>query len=95
MLEPKHVEGTNTKHKVFLYTLTTCGWCRKTKALLQELGVAYDYIDVDDQRGADRELAKQEVLKWNSSLSFPTMVLDDSETVVGFSEVRIRRLASE
>jgi glutaredoxin len=95
MLEPKHVDGVHDKHKVFLYTLTTCGWCRKTKALLQELGVAYDYIDVDDQQGADRELAKQEVLKWNASLSFPTMVLDDSEAVVGFSEIRIRRIVSE
>lgn len=95
MLEPKHVEGVHEEHKVFLYTLTTCGWCRKTKNLLRELGVAYDYIDVDDQQGADRELAKQEVLKWNPSLSFPTMVLDDSEAVVGFSENRIREIVSK
>ncbi|MCE5192790.1 glutaredoxin family protein [bacterium] len=94
-MEPKHVEGIHNEHKVFLYALSTCGWCRKTKALLQELGIAYDYIDVDEQQGPDRELAKQEVLKWNPSLSFPTMVLDDKESVIGFSEARIRRIVSE
>jgi glutaredoxin-like protein NrdH len=95
VLEPKHVEGIHNKHKVFLYTLTTCGWCRKAKALLQELGVGYDYVDVDDQEGANKELARQELLKWNPACSFPTIVLDGKDCVIGFQEDRIRELAAE
>ncbi len=95
MLKPIHVEGIHTKHSVFLYTLSTCGWCRKTKALLQELGVAYDYVDVDQQEGSNRELAKQEVLKWNPACSFPTIVVDGKDCVVGFQEDKIRELAAE
>jgi glutaredoxin-like protein NrdH len=95
MLESKHVEGIHNKHKVFIYTLTTCGWCQKTKALLRELGVAFDYVDVDAQEGVNKELAKQEVLKWNAACSFPTIVLDDKDCVVGFSEDRLRDLAAE
>lgn len=95
MLEPKHVEGTYSKHRVFLYTLTTCGWCRKTKALLQELGVAYDYVDVDEQEGGNKELARQEVLKWNQACSFPTIVVDGTDCLVGFQEDKLRELAAE
>ncbi len=95
MLEPVHVEGTHTKHTVFLYTLSTCGWCRKTKALLRELDIAYDYVDVDQQEGANKELAKQEVMKWNPASSFPTVVVDGTESFVGFQEDKIRELAAE
>jgi glutaredoxin-like protein NrdH len=95
MLEPKHVEGVHTKHTVFIYALSTCGWCRKTKALLQELGVAYDYVDVDQQEGSNKELAKQEVLKWNPACSFPTIVLDGKDCLVGFQEDKLRELAAE
>ena len=41
-----HQEGDH-RGKVLLFTLSTCVWCRKTKRLLEELKVAYDYIDVD------------------------------------------------
>jgi glutaredoxin len=95
MLEPKHVEGVHAKHTVFIYALSTCGWCRKTKALLQELGVAYDYVDVDQQEGSNKELARQEVLKWNPACSFPTIVLDGKDCLVGFQEDKLRELATE
>jgi len=80
---------------VLLYTLSTCGWCRKTKALLKELGVAYDYVDVDLQEGANKDLVREEVLKWNPASSFPTVVVDGKDSFVGFQEDRIRELAEE
>lgn len=95
MLEPVHVDGTHAKHSVLLYTLSTCGWCRKTKALLQELGVAYDYVDVDLQEGDNKDLVREEVLKWNPASSFPTVVIDGKDSFVGFQEDRIRQLAEE
>jgi len=45
-MQKKHVEGQD-KGKVMLYALSACIWCNRTKKLLGELGVAYDYIDVD------------------------------------------------
>ena len=89
------VPGRKGRNRIVLYALSTCGWCRKTKALLQELGVAYDYVDVDQQEGSNRELAKQEVLKWNPACSFPTIVVDGKDCVVGFQEDKIRELAAE
>jgi len=52
-MEMKHVEGEN-KGKVILYALSTCVWCKKTKRLLNQLGVDYYFIDVD-LLGRDRE----------------------------------------
>ena len=58
-METTHVDGKD-KGKVMLYTLSTCGWCRKTKALLKDLDVAYDYIDVDLLKGdAQDEVVKE------------------------------------
>ncbi|MFQ5905703.1 MAG: glutaredoxin family protein [bacterium] len=42
----EHVEGKK-KGDVLLYALSTCGWCRKTKRLLEKLRVEYDYVYVD------------------------------------------------
>ena len=43
-MDIKHVDGKD-KGKVFLYALSTCGWCKKTKAFLNEQGVEYSYVD--------------------------------------------------
>ena len=75
--------------KVFLYALSTCGWCRKTKALLRELGVAFDFVDVDLCEGEEREKVQAEMKAVNPRRSFPTLVIGD-EVVVGFDEDRSR-----
>ncbi|HEY9162360.1 MAG TPA: glutaredoxin family protein [Desulfomonilia bacterium] len=85
------VEGKD-KGKVMLYALSTCGWCKKTKGLLNELGVAYSYTDVDTLTGAERESVMDEVRKWNSACSFPTLVINGSNRIVGFQEDEIRNI---
>jgi glutaredoxin len=86
-----NVEGT-VKGQVTLYALSTCGWCKKTKGLLNELGVAYSYTDVDTLTGAEREGVMDEVRKWNPACSFPTLVINGSSCIVGFQEDEIRNL---
>ncbi len=39
----EHVEGTVNRGDVKLYALSTCVWCKKTRASREEVGVAYDY----------------------------------------------------
>ncbi|MCK9356498.1 MAG: glutaredoxin family protein [Dehalococcoidia bacterium] len=84
-----HVPGKESGH-IMLYALSTCGWCRKTRELLEELGVAYDYEYVDLLRGADRERAVREISVWNPGVSFPTLVLDEKKSIIGFKENDIR-----
>ena len=88
MLQVERVEGEN-KGKIMLYALSTCGWCRKTKELLNELGVEYEYIYIDLLEDQDKDTAIDEVKKWNPSRTFPTLVIDD-KCIVGFKENEIR-----
>ncbi len=78
-----------------LYTLSTCGWCRKTKALLGELGVAYEYIDVDLLPPAEKGTVTEEIMKWNPKCSFPTMVVDNQQCIIGYNEEKIREVVSK
>lgn len=89
-MEVKIVKGEN-RGKVMLYALSTCGWCKKTKALLNELGVEYSYIDVDLLAGEEKSAIMKQVEKWNPQCSFPTLVLNDQLCIVGFKEEQIRR----
>ena len=83
------VPGKNVG-SVKLYALSTCGWCQKTKKILNEMGVAYEYEDVDQLYGDERDKAVEEITKWNSSRSFPTIVIDNKRCIVGYREDEIK-----
>ena len=84
----KHVDGTK-KGDITLYALSTCGWCKKTKGLLNDLNVDYHYVDVDLLPDADSEEAIKEIRRWNPSCSFPTLVINNSRRIIGFNEEEI------
>ncbi len=86
----KHVTGKNAG-PIMLYALSTCGWCAKTRALFEELGVAYDYEYVDHLQGDEKEHAMHVIEKWNPSFSFPTIVIGDKKCIVGFKEDEIKK----
>ena len=86
----EHVPGKDVGH-IMLYALSTCGWCAKTKKLLDDLGVEYDFEYVDHLQGEGREQAIQEVKNWNPSCSFPTLVINDETCIVGYKEDEIRK----
>ncbi|MCK9630799.1 MAG: glutaredoxin family protein [Methanoregula sp.] len=85
----EHVNGKN-RGKVMLYALSTCGWCAKTKDLLRQIGVEFDYAYVDLLDGKEQDDAITMVEKFNPSGSFPTLVIDNKKTIIGFREQEIR-----
>ena len=88
MVEIEKVKG-KSKGKIMLYALSTCGWCRKTKQLLDSLGVEYSYVYVDYLEGDDSTKTMDEIKKWNSKCSFPTLVINDKKCIIGFNEDEI------
>jgi glutaredoxin-like protein NrdH len=84
----QHVDG-HKKGEILLFALSTCGWCKKTRKLLEELGVAYDYIYVDLAEGDARTECLEKLKKWNTSLSFPTLVINNERTIIGFDRTSI------
>jgi len=89
MIKIEHKKGKN-KGKILLYALSTCGWCKKTKDLLNNLGVEYSYIFVDLLGEPDKENIMDDVRKWNSACSFPTIVINNKKCIVGFKEDKIK-----
>ena len=88
----KKVPGKNAGD-IFIYALSTCGWCKKTKNLLSSLGLEYSFVDVDQLSGLAKEEAAAEMTKYNPNGSFPTIILNKKECIVGFQEDRLREVA--
>ena len=84
-----HVAGKK-KGKVMLYALSTCGWCKKTRELLNELGVEYDFTEVDLLKGEEQAVAIKEIMKFNPEGNFPTLVINSQKCIIGFKETDIR-----
>ena len=84
-----HISGVD-KGKVVMYGLSTCVWCRKTRKLLTDLGIDFDYIYVDKLEGDQEDQVVEEVRRFNPSVSFPTTVINGEKAIVGFRENEIR-----
>ena len=83
-----HVEGV-CKAKILVYALSTCVWCKKAKQLLGELGVAYDFLDVDSLAGEEKQNVMSDLRKFNPQCSFPTILIND-KCIAGFKESEIK-----
>ena len=75
--------------KVKMYTLSTCSHCRAAKKLMGDLGVLFEYVDVDLLSGSARAAAMDEVRRFNPACSFPTIIIGDA-IIVGNREDKIR-----
>lgn len=89
VITPVHVDGKEKGH-IMLYALSTCGHCRRTRELLDELGVAYDYLYVDQLSRAEMDETLKEIEKYNPRGSFPTLVINRSKAIIGSREDEIR-----
>ena len=87
----KHITGKNKGH-IVLYALSTCTWCKKTKKLLEDLGVEYYFDDVDLMTDAEKKDAMVVIQKWNPSMSFPTIIIDNASSIVGFQENKLKEM---
>jgi len=88
-MKMEHVDGRNAGN-VVLYALSTCGWCGKTKELLKELEIAFDFVYVDLLTPKEMDDAIMIIEKYNPAGSFPTLIIDDRKVIIGFREEEIR-----
>ena len=94
MIEKKHVDGEQ-KCEIVVYALSTCGWCRKTKAYLKDAGVAYDYIDVDRLEREDKQTVMKLLKDFHCDGSFPTTIINNQDVVIGYDVDRIKELLEQ
>ena len=86
----EHVSGRKVGD-LMLYALSTCQWCNKTKELLKDLGVDFDFVYVDLLEGEEQEKALSELERWNPKGSFPTLVIGNARCIIGYQESQIRK----
>lgn len=84
------VEGRQGAHRVAFFGLSTCIWCKRTRAFLEENDVRFDFTYVDLLSGEEQRAALQEVSRWNPSSSFPTVVIDNATCIVGYQPDKLK-----
>lgn len=85
------VEGMDFGN-ITVYALSTCGWCKKAKKFLNEHNVAYSYIDVDLLPADEVDKVVEEQMKFNPTGSFPTIVIENKPTIIGFNLESLNKL---
>ena len=84
------VSGEDNKHRILLYAISTCGWCKRAKKLLRDNKIEYEYVDIDLCSREDREKIRSDILSRGGRLSYPTIIVDDRILITGFQEDKIR-----
>lgn len=77
---------------VKLYALSTCGWCAKTKAFLKNNDIEYFYVDVDLLPESELQEASKEQRSFNPNGSFPTVVINDTDVIIGYDLDELQKL---
>ncbi|MDA8077936.1 MAG: glutaredoxin family protein [Nitrospiraceae bacterium] len=74
---------------VKIYSLSTCSHCSRTKKLLSDCAVQYEFTDLDLLMEKDRDALLEEVKRFNPACTFPTILIGD-RVIVGYREQEIR-----
>ncbi|MCD1293553.1 NrdH-redoxin [Methanocella sp. CWC-04] len=77
--------------KVFMYTLSTCPWCRKTKKFFSEHSIPFDFVDYDLAGEDEQERLDREMSELSSDANFP-LVKINGDVVVGYDPEKYEEL---
>ncbi len=84
------VSGKKNIHKVTLYALSTCVWCKMTKEFLKDNEVEFEFVDVDLLEGEDKRQAHVAITSKGGVLSYPTVIVDDKVLITGFQKNKLQ-----
>ena len=85
----EHVNGKNVG-KVVLYAISTCGWCEKTDSCSGPPESRLILSMLTCWKAPSRTMRWISSKRWNPHGSFPTLVINDRKSIVGFREKEIR-----
>ncbi len=85
------VSGKNTKHKVLMYALSTCVWCKMTKQFLKENEVEFEYVDVDLCTEEDKDKIRKNITDLGGPLNYPTIIVDSKKVITGFRKDLLKK----
>ena len=89
-MEFSKVSGKKNDHKVVVYALSTCVWCKLTKQFLSDNNVQYEFVDVDLLEDKEKEKIRQTILSLGGTLSYPTTIVDDKTVITGLRKDKLK-----
>lgn len=92
MMQVTKVSGGNNKHEVLMYAISTCGWCKRAKRMLNDMDVEYEYIDIDLCSIEDKEKIKQDITRRGGRLLYPTIIINDKILLTNPSEKELKEV---
>ena len=84
------VSGRKSDHKVTLYALSTCVWCKLTKQFLSDNDITFEFVDVDLLDENDKSKVHETILNKGGNLSYPTTIVDDKKVITGFRKDQLK-----
>jgi glutaredoxin-like YruB-family protein len=82
--EPAAIRGGG--HEVVVYTTSWCGWCKKTRAWLDDQGIDYENRDVETNAAWAEEMHDL-----TGSGGVPVIVID-GEVIQGFNQAQMEKM---
>ena len=81
------VEGSKTDKELVFLGLSTCGFCKRARAYLEEEGWSYSYVDIDKIEREERMAMKDDVkARFTPDMLYPFLIIDDSDYLKGFKK---------
>jgi glutaredoxin-like protein NrdH len=81
-------QGKRNDKGLKLFALTTCGFCKKAKTFLDENDFSYDYLYMDKiDPDTKKELKTQFAENFDKRLTYPTLMINDTELLTGFIRI--------
>ena len=84
------ITGEKNQHKVVLYALSTCVWCKMTKQFLKDNNIEFEYVNVDLCEEDDKQKIRAEIQSKGGNLNYPTTIKDDKIVVTGFRKDQLK-----
>jgi glutaredoxin-like protein NrdH len=83
------VSGKKNTHKVTLYALSTCVWCKMTKQFLSDNSIEFEFVDVDLLDDEEKSKAHTAITSKGGILSYPTTIVDEKIVITGFRKDKL------
>ena len=85
--------GGKQDYDLTVFTLSTCGFCKRALAFLESHGFAYRFIHLDTIAPETKRQVKETLReRFNITPIFPILVVDGKRALTGFTEPQWRKV---
>ena len=86
MAESSASSSTTGAARVVMYTTTWCGYCKRLKRMMQDDGIVFDEVDIEQVPGTAEIVEKVN----NGNQTVPTLVFSDGTAMTNPSLAKVK-----